>query len=108
MRRRAELMTSVTLALLPLDASAAEVQANLTGTTPAIIALAVFVVAYVCVIAEEITELRKSIPVVLAAGIVWMLVAAAWLGQADTTRVTQALRENLLEFGELLLFLLAA
>jgi hypothetical protein len=41
---------------------------DLTGTGLAMLALAVFVVAYALVIAEESTGLRKSKPVVLAAG----------------------------------------
>ena len=51
---------------------------DLTQTSAALIALAVFAVAYVFVIAEEFTHLRKSKPVVLAAGILWLLVALAW------------------------------
>ena len=38
-------------------------------------ALAIFVFAYALVMAEEFTHLRKSKPVVIAAGIIWMAVA---------------------------------
>jgi Na+/H+ antiporter NhaD/arsenite permease-like protein len=67
-----------------------------------------FVLAHLFVIAEEVTELRKSIPVVIAAGVVWVLVAVAAASHGDTAAVTGMLKENLLEYGELLLFLLAA
>ncbi len=43
----------------------------------AVVALAVFVLAYALVIAEEFTQLRKSKPVVLAAGVIWVLVGVA-------------------------------
>jgi len=80
---------------------------NLIDTTAALVALGIFVVAYVFVIAEEFTHLRKSKPMVLAAGLLWLLVALSWkaigLEGAD-----ELLRHNLVEYGGLLLFLLAA
>ncbi|MDQ3039162.1 MAG: sodium:proton antiporter NhaD [Pseudomonadota bacterium] len=71
-------------------------------------AIAIFALAYVFVIAEEFTHLRKSQPVMLAAGAMWALlaIAAAGLGQADSLHL--AVGGYLLEFAELLLFLLAA
>src|SRR5688572_4295681 len=80
---------------------------DLTHTTAALLALGVFAVAYVFVIAEEFTHLRKSKPVVLAAGILWLLVALAWKG-AGLEGADEVLRHNLVEYGGLLLFLLAA
>src|SRR5688572_26160538 len=80
---------------------------DLTRSLFALVALGVFVVAYVFVIAEEFTHLRKSKPVVLAAGILWLLVALAWQ-DAGLHAVDELLRHNLVEYGGLLLFLLAA
>ncbi len=79
----------------------------MTSSPLAWFALAIFVLAYVLVVTEELTGLRKSKPLVLAAGLIWLLVALAWkqYGAAD---VGGALRHNLLEYAELLLFLLAA
>lgn len=71
-------------------------------------ALAVFFVAYLLVIGEEQLHLRKSKPVMLAAGIIWALVAIAYAGAGDTETAEVAVRHNLLEFAELFLFLLAA
>lgn len=88
-------------------AVAAATTPDLTRTGTGFVALAVFVVAYALVIAEEFTELRKSKPMVVAAGITWVLVALAWQ-QDGTTGAADVLRHNLLEYGELLLFLLAA
>ena len=66
-----------------------------------------FVLAYGFVIAEEFTHLRKSKPVMVAAGVLWMLVAIAWQ-TSGIEGVGELLRHNLLEYSELLLFLLAA
>ena len=58
--------------------------------------------------AEEFTHLRKSKPVILAAGIIWAMIAFVYAGNVDGHTVEDALRHNLLEFAELFLFLLAA
>ena len=71
-------------------------------------ALAIFVVAYIFVMAEEFTHLRKSKPVVLAAGIIWAMIAFVYVDQGFTHAAEQAVRHNLLEFSELMLFLLVA
>jgi NhaD family Na+/H+ antiporter len=67
-----------------------------------------FFVAYLVVMAEEFTHLRKSKPVMLAAGIIWGMIA--WYYQAhDIPHVVEvALRHNLEEYAELMLFLLVA
>jgi len=80
---------------------------DLTRSTPALVALGVFAIAYAFVIAEEFTHLRKSKPVVLAAGVLWLLVALAW-EKAGLHGADETLRHNLVEYGGLLLFLLAA
>ena len=80
---------------------------DLTGSTAALGALIVFAIAYVFVIAEEFTHLRKSKPVVLAAGILWLLVALSWKGMG-LEGADEVLQHNLVEYGGLLLFLLAA
>ncbi|ABA57978.1 sodium/proton antiporter, NhaD family [Nitrosococcus oceani ATCC 19707] len=71
-------------------------------------ALFIFVMAYGIVILEERLHLRKSKPVIVAAGIIWALVAAAEVQNGTPGAAGEALRHNLLEFVELFLFLLAA
>ena len=72
------------------------------------VSLAVFFAAYALVIGEETLHLRKSKPVMVAAGVIWVFVAIAY-GQADASAAAEeAVRHNLLEFAELFLFLLAA
>ncbi len=71
-------------------------------------AIVTFVVAYAIVISEEFFDLRKSKPVIVAAGIIWVLVAAVYTMHGDTKTAAELLRHNLLEYAELLLFLLSA
>ena len=90
-------------------ANVAEVsQLDLTQTGPGILAVIIFVLAYGFVIAEETIHLRKSKPVMIAAGVIWILVAMAYGAQGDHTTPANMLRHNLMEYAELLLFLLAA
>lgn len=99
----------VLLLLTPALALAATPGAvDLTAHWAGYAAMAIFALAYVFVVAEEFTGLRKSQPVMLAAGAIWALLAIAATGLGQGDGVHEAVREYLLEFGELLLFLLAA
>jgi len=71
-------------------------------------AFAVFLVAYILVIVEESLHLRKSKPVMVAAGVIWVLTAIAYASQQQSHLVAEILRHNLLEYAELMLFLLSA
>jgi NhaD family Na+/H+ antiporter len=81
---------------------------DLTNATVGFAALAIFVLAYMMVMAEEFTHLRKSKPVILSAGLIWGMIAYVYAGTGDSHVVETAVRHNLLEFSELFLFLLAA
>lgn len=81
---------------------------DFTASTIGIIAVGVFILAYLLVISEEFIHLRKSKPVIVAAGIIWILVAIAYAAKGDTVTPTNQLRHNILEFAELMLFLWAA
>lgn len=82
---------------------------KMTSSTFAISAIFVFTVAYVLVMLEEVTHLRKSKPVMLAAGIIWLLVGLAVNQSGYDTHETQgAFRHVFLEFAELFMFLLVA
>lgn len=71
-------------------------------------ALVLFFIAYLIVMAEEFIHLRKSKPVVLAAGMIWALIAWYYQNLGIPHVVETAFRHNLLEYAELLLFLLVA
>jgi NhaD family Na+/H+ antiporter len=94
------LLASVESTLQPLD---------LTSSTVGLIALVVFALAYLLVMAEEFTHLRKSKPVIISAGLIWALIALAYQAYPElVTLPEQAVRHNLLEYAELMLFLLVA
>ncbi|PIE65686.1 MAG: sodium:proton antiporter [Desulfobacterales bacterium] len=67
-----------------------------------------FIGAYTLVIFEEQLHLRKSKPVVLAAGLIWVMVAITFAGMGHPHAAEAAIRHNMLEYVELLLFLLVA
>jgi len=71
-------------------------------------AIALFVLAYSLVITEEFTHLRKSKPVILAAGIIWGLIAYQYSNSDQPHAAADAVHEYLTEFAQLFLFLLAA
>ncbi|MGR9105649.1 MAG: sodium:proton antiporter NhaD [Gammaproteobacteria bacterium] len=80
-----------------------------TGTERGIFCLLIFIIAYGFVMTEEFTKLRKSKPVILAAGIIWAHVAylASEVG-APAEQTHAALIHNLVEYAQLFLFLLVA
>ena len=81
---------------------------DLTNETTGYLAIVIFVLAYLVVMAEEFTHLRKSKPVILAAGIIWAIIAYRYSQESFGPVVEEAVRHNLLEYAELMLFLLAA
>ncbi|MDT8384471.1 MAG: sodium:proton antiporter NhaD [Gammaproteobacteria bacterium] len=81
---------------------------DLTTHTVGYVALALFVLAYLLVVAEEFTHLRKSKPVILVAGIIWAMIGVVYANNGMTHAAEAAVRHNLLEYSELMLFLLVA
>ncbi|WP_289286581.1 sodium:proton antiporter NhaD, partial [Methylophaga sp. UBA3991] len=97
----------------PYPAMAAENAKLLDLTTHWVgyVSILLFVVAYALVILEEEIHMRKSKPVMVAAGVIWGLIALIYAQQPDSEYHHTAglmIRHNLEEYGELLLFLLAA
>ena len=81
---------------------------DLTMSWFGITSLLLFVVAYVLVVLEEWSGMRKSIPVLMAAGFIWTLIGLAYTLAGQPHWAGEMVRHSLLEFGELLLFLLVA
>ena len=81
---------------------------DFTAHWAGIVCLVVFVVAYTFVVFEDQLHMRKSKPVMVAAGIIWMFVAIVYAQSGDQHTAEIMIRHNLLEFAELFLFLLAA
>lgn len=96
--------------ILPELASAEELRnLDLTATHRGLYCVLIFIIAYAFVMTEEFTHLRKSKPVILAAGIIWAQVAylASTAGVASEA-VHRVFEHNLEEYAELMLFLLVA
>lgn len=74
----------------------------------ALTALFIFIFAYLLVIVEEFIQLRKSKPVMVAAGLTWIL--TAWIGKSQGMEVlvNDAIQHYLLEFSSVFFFILVA
>ncbi len=81
---------------------------SLTNHWVGFAAITIFVVAYTLVIFEEQLHLRKSKPVLLAAGLIWLLLGIYYSSIGDTHSIEVAIRHNFLEYAELFFFLLVA
>lgn len=81
---------------------------DLTASDVGIAALFIFLLAYLLVMTEEFTHLRKSKPVIIAAGVIWAMIGIVYAGHGMTEMAEHAVRHNLLEYAELMLFLLVA
>ena len=90
------------------DPHAATVSAGMASPVYSYLGLALFILAYALVPLENKLHLRKSKPVLLAAGLIWILVALAYNHLGAPHVAHEAIRESLLEYAELFLFLLAA
>lgn len=101
----------VFLSLMPgllLASSTGSPNLGLTASIQGLICIGIFVIAYCFVIAEEFIHLRKSKPVMFAAGLIWILVAYL-AGQSNEPELLRSVLEhNLIEYASLFLFLLVA
>ena len=73
-----------------------------------IISILLFVVAYAFVMTEEVTHLRKSKPVMFAAGIIWAMIAWVGVQTGNSYAVKKEIMHAFDEFNQLMLFLLVA
>lgn len=105
-----KILWGMVLALLlgSTQAHAAERAIDLITHPVGILCVAIFIIAYIFVILEEKLHLRKSKPVLVAAGLIWILIAWQYSAQDLSDLSTAAFRHALLEFSELMLFLLVA
>ena len=107
---RGLMIAAMWILLFPGAARAMESAAglDLTSHWTGYLALLIFVTAYVLVIFEETTHMRKSKPVLMAGGLIWLLVGIAY-SQAGKSDAAHELAVGMIaEYGELFLFLLVA
>jgi len=105
------LVTGILMLVSPSMVVAAETSheiLDLTGNVAGLTAITVFAIAYLLVMAEEFTHLRKSKPVILAAGLIWGMIGYIYMNHGMPELAEHAVRHNLLEYAELMLFLLVA
>jgi len=99
------------LLLFPIPVLSAEVSSNrldLTTHLSGYLVLFIFMIAYTLVIFEEKLHLQKSKPVLVAAGIIWSIIAYVYKTHGLNDLARQALEHNFLEYTELFFFLLVA
>ena len=104
------LLFTVISLLFSVSVLAAEPSADridLTSSTVGYAAIVIFILAYILVMGEEKLHMRKSKPVLVAAGVIWILIGFVYTGD-NAVLAEEAFRENLLKFAELMLFLLVA
>lgn len=93
--------------LVPVPVFAQAAALDLTGHPLSLLSLVVFFAAYLAVVFEERLHLRKSKPMLLAAGCIWVLVSLVSSRQGLDS-LDHVLGKILEEYASLLLFLLVA
>jgi NhaD family Na+/H+ antiporter len=101
-------LLALVLFAISAPAAAAGGSLDLTTSTAGIVAIIIFTAAYVLVMGEERLHMRKSKPVLVAAGLIWIIIGWTYASNNLPDAAEVAFRHNLLEFAELMLFLLVA
>ena len=81
---------------------------DLTRHPVGFLALAIFFIAYGLVAVEKAIQLRKSKPVMLAAGLIWALLGVVYAMHGESDALEAAAKHVILDYGELMLFLVVA
>ncbi|MDD5578441.1 MAG: sodium:proton antiporter NhaD [Methylobacter sp.] len=102
--------------LLPTLSIAAE-EGAVAATPPSLdltrhwagyLALALFTAAYFLAMVEEVTELRKSKPMVFAASLIWSFIAIVYVNGGMSEQAGMAFRTSLEGYAELFLFIMVS
>ena len=81
---------------------------DLTHSVWGYLALGLFVLSYIFVVLEEKLRLRKSIPVMISAGLIWLMIVLLCRGTEYEPMVIESLRDHFLEYADLFFFLIVA
>lgn len=81
---------------------------SFTGHWLGLLSLVAFAIAYSVAMAEERLRVRKSVPVLISAATIWVLVGIGYAEATQSAAVGELARHTLLDFAELLLFLIPA
>lgn len=101
-------LSLISMPLMAIESVPLELVKGYVTSPVGIFCLVIFALAYVLVILEEYTHMRKSKPVLLAAGIIWSAIALTYNKAGLGHLVHDAAEHNLLEYAQLMLFLLVA
>lgn len=102
------LLPSLTLAAEGAGASNPAQPLDLTRHWVGYLALLLFAVAYFLAMIDEVTELRKSKPMVFAASLIWVFIAVAYASGGMSEQVGVAFRSALEGYIELFLFIMVS
>jgi Na+/H+ antiporter NhaD/arsenite permease-like protein len=81
---------------------------DLTQHNVGYLALLLFAAAYFLAMVEEVTELRKSKPMVFAASLIWMFIGIVYVQNGLNEQVAEAFRASLVGYVELFLFIMVS
>lgn len=97
------------LAIAAETASASLVQPmDLTRSWAGYLSLVLFTVAYILAMTEEVTDLRKSKPMVFAASLIWVFIASVYANDGMSEQAGIAFRAILIGYAELFLFIMVS
>ncbi|MEN8130808.1 MAG: sodium:proton antiporter NhaD [Pseudomonadota bacterium] len=102
-------LPAVPLLLLPslaVGAHMATTPTELSHQWVGTASLIIFIIAILLVSFEEFIRLRKSKPMLLAAGMIWALIGLSVQGSGASPQAEAAVRHSLLQYAELMLFML--
>ncbi len=105
------LLTAVVLSSLlagPAHALELTSQIDLNRHPIGYLTLLIFFVAYGFVAVEKAIEMRKSKPIMLAAGLIWALLGIVYAVRGESAALEVAAKHVILDYGELMLFLVVA
>jgi len=102
------LFSSLAMAAEQADAISQAQPMDLTQHWAGYLALTVFAVAYILAMTEEVTELKKSKPMVFAASLIWIFIAVFYTKGGMNEQAGVAFRATLESYGELFLFIMVS
>ncbi len=95
-------------AATPAMAQQGSPSVDLTQHPVGYLILLIFFIAYAFVAIEKAIQLRKSKPVMLAAGLIWGLLGIVYTLEGEAPVLEEAAKHVILDYGELMLFLVVA
>ena len=90
------------------DAESGTQTLNLTKHWVGYLAIGIFAIAYLLAMTEEVTELNKSKPMVLAASLIWAFIAGIYVNNGMSEQAGHAFRACLEGYAELFLFIMVS